>query len=382
VNGARLRIGLVSTFYPTILGGAETSLHELLPALMQQPLSLTLLSPRLYEGGSAHQWRLLDRFPREAKIMGIPPVGYLFRSAISSHLRRGGTDLLHLYDAYCVVGATIASRLASVPYIISFHNNIGVDPTTFGVPRWLSRWFRHREHRLLEEADKSARVLALSHFIASSLTSVGVSSSKVETVYLGGSIHTWPQLVEPETHTPFKILMAGRLQEHKGFQYALGALCRLVEQGVSYKALVVGDGPFRRRLQHLVERLALPDVVFLGRRAMHELDDLYRRCHVCVVPTTSPEPFGRVAVEAMRWGKPVVASHVGGLPEIVLHGVTGYLVTPRESEGIAQALFALYANPTEAAEMGLAGRERAQLLFDARSIARKLHTAYDRAVGP
>jgi len=89
------------------------------------------------------------------------------------------------------------------------------------------------------------------------------------------------------------------------------------------------------------------------------------------------EPFGRVLIEAMAVGKPVVATDSGGVPEIVLHGETGLLVPVRDAAALAEALVALLADPERAREMGRRGMERARKEFDVARVAAMVQEVYE-----
>ena len=101
-----------------------------------------------------------------------------------------------------------------------------------------------------------------------------------------------------------------------------------------------------------------------------------------VVPSTDPEPLGRVAVEAMAFGKPVIAAAHGGLIEIVQPGVTGLLVTPRDRAALAQAMMALAVSPALRETMGQAGKARQQAVFSVEGYVGRVAAVLDAAAPP
>jgi len=101
----------------------------------------------------------------------------------------------------------------------------------------------------------------------------------------------------------------------------------------------------------------------------------WMHCAVGVVPSIWPEPFGQVAVEAMVCGKPVVASAVGGLPDVVADGESGLLVKPNDVNGLREALRVLLLNPAKRAQMGAIGRQRARL-FTVNTVADRIEQIY------
>jgi glycosyltransferase involved in cell wall biosynthesis len=122
---------------------------------------------------------------------------------------------------------------------------------------------------------------------------------------------------------------------------------------------------------------AAPDVHALGRLPQPTLFGLYRAADVVVVPSLWPEPLSRVLLESMRFGRPVVATAVGGSPEAVEDGVTGLLVPRGDAAALAAAVSALLRDPERRARMGAAAAARAATVFDERRLAPSLLDAYE-----
>src|SRR3989338_7498561 len=125
--------------------------------------------------------------------------------------------------------------------------------------------------------------------------------------------------------------------------------------------LLVGDGPARDRLRSLAEELGLPgQVMFAGMR--DDVASVLPMMDIFVCPSLY-EGFGIAIVEAMAAGRPVVASAVGGIPEIVVHEDTGLLVPPGDAAALADALATLLNHPEQARAMGARGLARAREKF-------------------
>ena len=134
------------------------------------------------------------------------------------------------------------------------------------------------------------------------------------------------------------ILFAGRLAEVKGVRYLLEAAKQLVDNGMNFKLLIVGDGPLKSDFQSYINTNHLERYVTLvGWIDASELNDYYGIADVFVGPSLS-EPQGLVFVEALASSTPVIASNVGGIVDIVSNGVNGYLVEPKSSQAIADKL--------------------------------------------
>ncbi len=167
-----------------------------------------------------------------------------------------------------------------------------------------------------------------------------------------------------------ELLFVGRLRIRKGVEVLLEALARplLAERGA--RLLVAGEGEHRARLERRTRELGLGGRVrFLGRRGAGEVRRLLAGARALVVPSIY-EGMPLVVLEAMEAGRPVVASAVSGIPEVVLDGETGWLVPPEDPAALATALAAALADPEEAARRGAAGRRRLEADFRPAAAAR------------
>ncbi len=157
------------------------------------------------------------------------------------------------------------------------------------------------------------------------------------------------------------LLFVGRLRIRKGVEVLLEALCLLRRDLGPVRLAIVGDGEHRAALEETARRLGLdPAEVFAGRRDAAGVRALLRQASALVVPSTY-EGLPLVVLEAMESGTPVVASRVSGIPEVVEHGETGWLVDPVDPEALAAALREVVTRPEEARRRGEAGQRRARL---------------------
>ncbi|MQG37405.1 MAG: glycosyltransferase family 1 protein [SAR202 cluster bacterium] len=160
------------------------------------------------------------------------------------------------------------------------------------------------------------------------------------------------------------ILFVGRLEPLKGVDNLFRAVASLENLKSITLSVVGGDGNSqeKRRLQALAKKMRLNQTVhFLGPIPQEELPIYYNAADVCVLPSYY-ESFGFAALEASACGKPVIASEVGGLRTIVNHGRTGFLVPPKRMDLIAERLCELLDDDLLRAQMGAAGRIRAESL--------------------
>ena len=141
------------------------------------------------------------------------------------------------------------------------------------------------------------------------------------------------------------ILYVGRLEKIKGVQYVIKAVSFIKEKNSDIKFVIAGTGEYEEELKKLVNKMRLENnVKFLGRINREDLYDEYKKTTLVVVPSVWPEPFGKVGIEAMSVGRPVVATCVGGILEWLKDGETGYLVKPQDPQDLAEKIIRLLNN--------------------------------------
>ncbi len=151
------------------------------------------------------------------------------------------------------------------------------------------------------------------------------------------------------------VLSASNLRPEKGIDILLRAFAKLNRKLPRAMLVIVGDGPVRNELHELATNLSLGESVrFLGLRS--DVQSFMQAADVLAVCSTWQEPAGLVVLEAMACGKPVVVTRVGGMPEAVVEGETGFVVAPSSDEELADALLSLLQNPERAKCMGSAAR--------------------------
>ena len=170
--------------------------------------------------------------------------------------------------------------------------------------------------------------------------------------------------------------VVGRLRSEKGHSVLLSAMVNVIKTIPDVQLIVVGDGPERAQLVDKAKTLGIADhVVWLGDKKPEEVFQLYGIMDVVAVPSLF-EGFGLTAAEAMAAGRPVVASTVDGLSEVVEHGITGYLFPPGDYKAMAKWLVELLSDTSKAQAMGKAGKQKATQHFSMEHFAESITAAY------
>jgi glycosyltransferase involved in cell wall biosynthesis len=170
------------------------------------------------------------------------------------------------------------------------------------------------------------------------------------------------------------ILCMGPLEPSKGFKEAIWGFHILASIHENLYLVVVGDGPDRIHMNRMANSLFPERVILLGPRG--DFREILAQAEVVWVPSHVPRGFN-VALEAMAAGKPVIASRVIGLNDIVVEGVTGGFMTPGDKVGLARQTRPLLEDPAKRFQLGEAGRRRAQEQFSVTAMARAYLDLYE-----
>jgi len=166
-------------------------------------------------------------------------------------------------------------------------------------------------------------------------------------------------MYEPRYEPGDAVLYLGRLSREKGVDVLVRAAAR---SGVPAK--IAGEGPQRPELERLIAETGAP-VELLGYRDGEELAEIVRAARAVVMPSRCHDNCPLAVIEAMAWGKPVIASRVGGIPELVRDGVDGMLVPYDDPAALAEALTRAAAGDELVEAMGRSARARVEERFDA-----------------
>lgn len=288
-------------------------------------------------------------------------------------LRRYRFDVVHTHAS---LAGRIAARLAGYPAIVLTRHGLG--SRAFRGPAF---WLNRLAGEMLTD-----RIIAISGAVRDHLVAGGISPERVTVIHNGVDLREFPPGLDPRPvreelglGTGPVVGMIARLVPEKGHDYLLLAARQVVDRLPEARFLLVGDGPERDRLSALARQLGLEaHVLFAGFRP--DIPQVVAAQDLAVLSSTS-EGLGLVLLEAMAGGKPVVATRVGGIPEVVEDGYTGILVPPRDPSSLARAILGLLEDREMARRMGLAGRQRVEKKFDARGMAAATVAQYRQLVG-
>jgi glycogen(starch) synthase len=169
------------------------------------------------------------------------------------------------------------------------------------------------------------------------------------------------------------------LVREKGFDLVISAFASVAERFPRLSLFIIGDGPERSMLERQATALGLTrSVAFTGAIPNDRVPELLNTATFVVVPSRYREPFPLVALEAAQMARPVIATDMGGLPESVVDGETGLLITLEDSTALVDAMVFLLEHPEIATKMGLAGRSRVLATFTMDNFVDAYGTLYQR----
>jgi glycosyltransferase involved in cell wall biosynthesis len=191
---------------------------------------------------------------------------------------------------------------------------------------------------------------------------------RLHVVHCGVDMKRYPYAV-PRQEAGLSVLCVGRLVPQKGLDILVEAVDGLARRGVDIRLMLVGSGPLEASLRLKVRHLDLEDRVrFEGAVGQDDIGRYYAEADLFCLPSFA-EGVPVVLMEAMATGRPVVATRVAGIPELVDDGVSGLLVAPGSVEQLVRALERLASSSELRERMGLAGRQKVEQEFDARHCA-------------
>jgi glycosyltransferase involved in cell wall biosynthesis len=339
------------------IGGSERHLLTLLPALAERGVDVSFLGlddtsrapDPFYEALTVPYERLPA--PRDLDV----------RLALAVRRATRQADLVHTHLVHAdVYGAFGSRRLVSTK-----HND---DPFRAGA-------FRYVERAL---ARRAAKIVAITSALARfQVERVGLPAGKVEVVHYGLDELPAPwgtNQPDPVDADAQVLLAISRLEPQKGLDVAVRALPRIRTSHPEAVLVVLGEGPQRAELSALARELEVP-VHLLGR--VPDVATWLRRAELLVHPARW-EGFGLALLEAMLASKPIVATNVSSIPEVVSDGETGLLVGPDDPDALARAVTRVLDAPGEYGERGLA---RARTEFSVSKMANRTLVIYETALG-
>jgi glycosyltransferase involved in cell wall biosynthesis len=287
-------------------------------------------------------------------------------------------DIVHTHMSKAALLGGCAARLARARIVVNTAHNLG----SIAMPRaWLRALFWIYDKLLLSLTADA--VVTVSERVRDTVVRNGLlSARKVFSIHNGirptpGDVHSFAPLEAIDVGRDRLVVgTVARLVWFKGLHDLVAAAPAVVKAFPQTVFVLVGDGPQRDHLEHEANELGVAaNFIFLGER--HDVPSLLRGFDLFVLPSVS-EGLPITILEAMAAGKAVIATEVGGVPELVEHGVTGLLVPPRDPTALGAALISLLGDRPRRSAMGRSGRQRLARAFNAERMVAETDALFQR----
>jgi glycosyltransferase involved in cell wall biosynthesis len=385
-----MRILVLNYEYPPLGGGAGVATAALAHGLVEQGAIVDVVTASA--GRDAERRTAVRKddplgcgrlglYRVKSRRIGIHEAGmlgaasYLVRALplVRLLLRTHSYDVVHVFFSLPTGALLPFLDLNGTPVVVSLRGSDvpGYDPYNVNMQRVhrllapLTRWIWRRADRLVPVCESLGRLTAD--------TAPGLAYTVIPNGVDLRLFHP-PETPRPETPDPIRCLAVARLVERKG----LGELIRafgLLPRG-RFSLEIVGDGPDEGVLRNLVSVLGLAgEVNFLGSLERRAVAERYQKADLFTLPS-SAEAFGNVFAEALASGLPIVGSTVGGIPELVEHGINGLLVPRGDPTALAQAIRYIADDPELRSKMSARNRAKAENTLQWAQVTRRYVAVY------
>jgi len=371
-----LRILHIGKYYPPVPGGMERFLGDLVEAQRAAGDDVTVLVHAEPRSDRSDDPPWLLRCPVLLRLI-FAPISPQFYFWLRRIVRRFRPEVIHIHmpnpSAFWALLLPAAWR---IPWVIHWQSDVVVSSRKLAL-RLAYPWYRIFERAMLERADA---IIATSRQYLAASPPLAAWPDKCHVIPLGIDPRRLP---DPQAGAPhpwqgqgMRVLAVGRLTFYKGFE----TLIRAVADAPELELVIIGEGEERVRLSRVLRDVGEPGRIrLLGRLDDTELCQAIATCDVLCLPSLErTESFGVVLLEAMRYGKPLVASDLrdSGMTHVVRHGQNGILVPPENVPALRAALQQLAAHPAERRVLGTLGRERYQREFTIDAVAARIRDLY------
>jgi len=289
---------------------------------------------------------------------------------LAGQMKKANCVLVHSHDAHASAVSALAASRAKIP--IRFISRRVDFPLK-------NNYFSKIKYR--RDVDK---IIAISEGVKKVLLSCGIDKERITVIPSGIDYTPFDNITSRDylhrelgfEKEDFLVGIVAHLADHKGHKYLIQAAGMLKEKAPHIKLIIVGKGPLRMELNAQVKRTDVGDIVFfLGFR--EDIPQILASLDLFVL-SSYLEGMGTSILDAMASRLPVVATEVGGIPEIVAHEKTGLLVPPKNPQALAEAILKLYYNRKLASSYGEEGYKVVHEEYSSRAMAKKIIREYEQ----
>lgn len=367
--------------YSFPLGGGEIYMHSLAKELVQKSNEVAFFysSAKLIDLKTKPSVTVLLR-----RLFNIRSF-LAFRAKVSSFR----PDIIHVHSLFNEISPSILLAAGNLPIVMTVHNNQILSPVSFqevrtGLPckNEICQGclncvgFKGVIYEFIKRPIHTILLRRIKLFIVPSKFMYKLidkhTSYKLVQLYNGFNLPEFKPLAFNNV-----IVFIGRLSEDKGLGIGIRVFSNVVKKLPKIRLLIVGDGEKESEYKQLVKELSLSkNVVFEGKKNNIEVIEYYKKASLVMVPSIYPDNLPTVCIEAMSVGRPIVASNVGGLPELVENGKTGFLANPKDVKDFSNKIVNILSSKKAALRMSENARDKAVTQFSMDIHIKKMTNIY------
>lgn len=376
----------------TIHSGAEIIIAQLRRELIERGHEVRILAGN--EPGNGEQ--IADYLFRTFRDGSMLKFLYVFNPfaiiALWRILRTYRPDIIHLHNI-SKASPFILALLKHYPTILTIHDHMVFDPTRISDVPLLAPYKNTLENYFIEKPSVRFYLERLRFFffrrfakyinIAFACSDFYCQCAKDSEIFQNvKTLHNGINLPEQSPIENWNnLLFVGRLEKNKGARLVVEATAKILIEHPSIKVNIAGTGTQMNDLKRKAKELGISNIVrFEGYQSFKQIEELYRKTTIIVVPSLYPDNLPTVCIEAMAIGRPVVGSMLGGIPELIANGKTGLLFSPGNNEELVKCVNQLLNDRQLMRSMGDAGRIKAEQEFSASIYLKKILEAYKQLI--
>jgi glycosyltransferase involved in cell wall biosynthesis len=311
------------------------------------------------------------------KILGLNSYHNPFQVVkLAIHLKKSKFDIIHSHGYFANVFGRLAAILTMIPVRIAH-----VHTTNYNLSK----------RNITTEFVFSLftkKIICISNSVKQFVEKdLGIDTKKTCLIYNGCRINDSDKAKKKIdrrslgiSKDDFVIITVASLVRHKGHQVLIDAVCILARSYQNLRLLIVGDGPLRDSLNTYVKALQLSEkIIFTGEK--ENVFPLLKLADIFVLSSITREGLGMALIEAMAVGLPLIGSRLGGIPEIIKHGVNGFLFSQGNAEELAESIEKLIKNKEMAVNLGERGKEIFREKFTCQKMTKNIEQLYDSFYG-
>jgi glycosyltransferase involved in cell wall biosynthesis len=311
---------------------------------------------------------------------------------VKSIINQFHPDIIHIHNIFNEISPSILLAVNKIPVVMTVHDNLLINAVSIlsgrtgkdcktrvchgcsnciGIKGAIYEYIKNIIHKILFE--KISLYITPSIYMKKLVQEAGYNP--VRHIDNGFKLFKYSKINKQNN-----ILYVGRLNNEKGVEYLLRAMPRVVERNPKIKLTIIGDGNEKGNLMLLAQNLKIKsNVFFLNTITQDRLEEYYKNSTIVIVPSIYNDNFPTVIIEAMSIGRPVIGTRMGGIPELIDNGKTGFLVKSKSYKSLEEKILYLQHNKKVINILSRNAHEKSKL-YHLKNHANKIESIYKKLI--